>query len=178
MDIITVTISPKNYRETIKKIETAWKDIVTDDPFKYNFVDDIMKQLYLKERQNSLIAVISSILAIFIAVLGLFGLTSYTVEQRTKEIGVRKAMGSSVPGIYFSMSREIIILISVSAVLSFPLIYYASGKWLESFYYRINPGFLTFLAGLIIALGIAVLTISYRIIRAAQVNPAQSLRYE
>jgi putative ABC transport system permease protein len=76
------------------------------------------------------------------------------------------------------MSREIIILISVSAVLSFPLIYYASGKWLESFYYRISPGFLTFLAGLFIALGIAVLTISYRIIRAARVNPAQSLRYE
>jgi putative ABC transport system permease protein len=175
---ITVKISPKNNRETIKKIETAWKEFTTNDPLKYHFIDDIMKQLYVKERQNALIAVISSILAIFIAALGLFGLTSYTVEQRTKEIGVRKAMGSSVPGIYFAISREIIILISISALLSFPIIYYVSGKWLENFYYRINPGLLTFLAGLIVAFGIAVLTISYRTLRAARVNPAQSLRYE
>jgi putative ABC transport system permease protein len=175
---ITAKISSGNHRETIKKIETAWKEFVKDDPFKYHFVDDIMKQLYVKERQNALIAVISSILAIFIAALGLYGLTSYTVEQRTKEIGVRKAMGSSVPGIYFAISREIIILISVSALLSFPVIYYVSSKWLENFYYKISPGLLTFLAGLIIALGIAVLTISYRTFRAARVNPAQSLRYE
>jgi putative ABC transport system permease protein len=137
-----------------------------------------MRQLYVKERQNALIAVISSILAIFIAALGLYGLTSYTVEQRTKEIGVRKAMGSSVPGIYFVISREIIILISISALLSFPVIYYVSRKWLENFYYRISPGLLTFLGGLIVALGIAVLTTSYRTLRAARVNPAQSLRYE
>jgi putative ABC transport system permease protein len=163
---------------TIKKIETTWKEFTTDDPLKYRFIDDIMKQLYVKERQNALIAVISSILAIFIAALGLYGLTSYTVQQRTKEIGVRKAMGSSVAGIYFVISREIIILISVSALLSFPVIYYLSGKWLENFYYRISPGLLTFLSGLIVALGIAVLTISYRTIRAARVNPAQSLRYE
>jgi len=81
-------------------------------------------------------------------------------------------------GIYFSISREIIILISVAAALSFPLIYYVSGKWLEKFYYRISPGLFTFLAGLMIALGIAVLTISYRTLRAVSVNPAQSLRYE
>jgi putative ABC transport system permease protein len=175
---ITVKISPKNQMETIRKIETIWKEFTTDEPLKYRFIDDIMKLLYVKERQNALIAVISSILAIFIAALGLYGLTSYTVEQRTKEIGVRKAMGSSVAGIYFVISREIIILISISALLSFPVIYYVSGKWLENFYYRISPGLLTFLGGLIIALGIAFLTISYRTIRAARVNPAQSLRYE
>lgn len=175
---ITVKVSPKNNRETIKKIETAWKEFTTDDPLKYRFIDDIMKQLYVKERQNALIAVISSILAIFIAALGLYGLTSYTVEQRTKEIGVRKAMGSSVPGIYFAISRETIILILISALLSFPIIYYVSGKWLENFYYKISPGLLTFLGGLIVALGIAILTISYRTLRAARVNPAQSLRYE
>jgi putative ABC transport system permease protein len=100
------------------------------------------------------------------------------LEQRTKEIGVRKAMGSTVHGIYFAISREIIILILVSAALSFPILYYLSRKWLENFYYRISPGFFTFLAGLIIVLGIAVLTISHRTLRAARVNPAQSLRYE
>ena len=175
---ITVKVSPKNHTETIKKIETAWKEFTTNDPLRYRFIDDIMKQLYVKERQNAIIAVISSILAIFIAALGLYGLTSYTVEQRTKEIGVRKAMGSSVPGIYFAISRETIILILISALLSFPIIYYVSGKWLENFYYKISPGLLTFLGGLIVALGIAILTISYRTLRAARVNPAQSLRYE
>jgi putative ABC transport system permease protein len=123
-------------------------------------------------------AVIFSILAIFIASLGLFGLTSFTVEQRTKEIGVRKAMGSSISGIFVVISREIIILVTISALIAWPLIYYIAQKWLENFYYRINLGVFSFAAGLVIALGIAILTISYRILRAATVNPAQSLKYE
>ena len=134
--------------------------------------------MYIQEKQNAQMAVIFSILAIFIAALGLFGLTSFTVEQRTKEIGVRKAMGSSVSGIYFVISREIIILVSISALIAWPLIYYIAGKWLENFYYRINPGVFSLLAGLAIALSIALLTISYRILKAARVNPAQSLKYE
>jgi len=123
-------------------------------------------------------AVIFSILAVFIAARGLFGLTSFTVEQRTKEIGVRKAMGSSVAGIYFQMSKEVILLVSVSALISWPLIYYIAGKWLENFYYRINLGMFSFIAGLSIALGIALLTISFKVLQAARVNPAQSLKYE
>jgi len=175
---ITVKISPQNYRETIGKIEDTWKKFTIDEPIKYTFVDDRMKQLYLTEQQNALIAVISSILAIFIAALGLYGLTSYTVEHRTKEIGVRKAMGSSVLSICYRISRETIILVAISALISFPVIYYVSGKWLENFYYRIRPGILTFLGGLTIALLIALLTISYRTLKAARSNPAQSLRYE
>jgi putative ABC transport system permease protein len=175
---ITVKISPANYQETIKKIEDSWKEFTIDEPIQYTFADDIMKRLYSTERHNALIAVISSFLAIFIAALGLFGLTSYTVEHRTKEIGVRKAMGSSVTGICLLISRETIMLVSLSALLSFPIIYYVAGKWLENFYYRLNPGILTFLEGLIIAILIAILTISYRTYRAAIINPAQSLRYE
>ncbi len=175
---ITVRISPDNHRETIKRIETAWKEAAPNDPLKYHFLDDIMKQLYIKEKQNARIAVIAAVLAIFIASLGLYGLTSYTVQRRTKEIGVRKAMGSSIPAIYLSISKEIIILVSVSALISFPVIYYVSNKWLQNYYYRISPGVLTFLGGLVIALGIAVLTISYRTMKAAKINPAQSLRYE
>jgi putative ABC transport system permease protein len=123
-------------------------------------------------------AVIFSILAIFIAALGLFGLTSFTVEQRTKEIGVRKAMGSSVSGVFMVISREVVILVSISAIIAWPLIYYIAEKWLQNFYYRITPGFFSFVAGLLIALAIAVFTISYRILRAVSVNPAQSLKYE
>ena len=122
--------------------------------------------------------VIFSILAIFIASLGLFGLTSFTVEQRTKEIGVRKAMGSSITGIYIEISKEIVILVSISALIAWPLIYYIANKWLQNFYYRINMGAFSFIAGLTIALGIALLSISYRILKATRVNPAQSLKYE
>ncbi|MBE0678700.1 MAG: hypothetical protein IH592_08040 [Bacteroidales bacterium] len=134
--------------------------------------------MYKQEKQNAQMAVIFSILALFIAALGLFGLTSYTVEQRTKEIGVRKAMGSSVTGIYIVISREVVVLVSVSALIAWPLIYYFAGRWLEGFHYRIELGLPILLAGLAVALAIALMTISYRIVRAARVNPAQSLKYE
>jgi len=175
---ITVRLSGQNMSRTISDIEGKWKEFVSNNPLQYYFLDADFEQMYKQEKQNAQMAVIFSILAIFIAALGLFGLTSFTVEQRTKEIGVRKAMGSSVSGIYIVISREVVILVSVSALIAWPLVYYWAGKWLQNFYYKINLGFFTLVIGLAIALGIAVLTISYRIIRAARVNPAQSLKYE
>lgn len=175
---ITVRLSARDYSRTISEIEAKWKEFVQNNPLQYYFLDQDFEKMYIQEKQNAQMAVIFSILAIFIAALGLFGLTSFTVEQRTKEIGVRKAMGSSISGIYLVISRETIILVSISALLAWPIIYYIAGKWLENFYYRINLGVFTFIAGLSIALGIAILTISYRVLRAARVNPAQSLRYE
>jgi putative ABC transport system permease protein len=175
---LTVRISPQNYSKTISQIENKWKEFTANEPLQYYFVDEDFEKMYIQEKQNAQMAVIFSILAIFIASLGLFGLTSFTVEQRTKEIGVRKAMGSSVAGIYYEMSKEVIVLISVSAVIAWPIIYYIAENWLRNFYYRINPGTFSFVAGLTIALGIAILTISYRILVAARVNPAQSLKYE
>jgi putative ABC transport system permease protein len=175
---LTVKLSAQSYAATITEIEKVWKEFTSNNPLQYYFVDEDFEQMYIQERQNAQMAVIFSVLAIFIAVLGLFGLTSFTVEQRTKEIGVRKAMGSSVSGIYLVISREVMILVTISALIAWPLIYYIADRWLENFYYRIDPGLLTFVAGLIIALGIALLTISFRIMRAARVNPAQSLKYE
>jgi putative ABC transport system permease protein len=175
---ITVRLSAQNYSKTISSIEDKWKEFVSNNPLQYYFVDADFEQMYIQEKQNAQMAVIFSILAIFIAALGLFGLTSFTVEQRTKEIGVRKAMGSSVTGIYVEISKEVIILVSISALIAWPVIYYIAGKWLENFYYKINLGAFSFVAGLTIALGIAILTISYRILKAARVNPAQSLKYE
>jgi putative ABC transport system permease protein len=87
-------------------------------------------------------------------------------------------MGSSITGIYVTISREVIILVTVSAIIAWPVVYYWAGKWLQNFYYKITLGLFTFIIGLAIALGIAVLTISYRILRAARINPAQSLKYE
>jgi putative ABC transport system permease protein len=175
---ITVRLTAQNYSTTISAIENKWKEFIPNNPLQYYFVDEDFEQMYIQEKQNAQMAVIFSGLAIFIAALGLFGLTSFTVEQRTKEIGVRKAMGSSVSGIYIVISKEVIILVSVSALIAWPVVYYWAGKWLENFYYRINIGLFSFVAGLTIALGIALITISYRILRAARVNPAQSLKYE
>jgi len=178
MRYLTVKISANNYSKTISEIENKWKEFTANKSLEYYFVDQDFEQMYIKEKQNAQMAVIFSLLAIFIASLGLFGLTSFTVEQRTKEIGVRKAMGSSITGIYIIMSKEVIILVSISALIACPVIYYIAGKWLENFYYRINLGVFSFVAGLTIVLGIVILTISYRVMRAARVNPAQSLKYE
>jgi putative ABC transport system permease protein len=175
---ISVKLSALNYSKTISDVEKVWKEYASNSPLQYYFLDADFEKMYSQEKQSARMAVIFAALAIFIASLGLFGLTSYTVEQRTKEIGVRKAMGSSIASIYVVISKEIIILVSISALIAWPIIYYYAGKWLENFYYKINLGVFSFVAGLIIALGIAVLTISYRVLQAARVNPAQSLKYE
>jgi putative ABC transport system permease protein len=175
---LSVKISGLNYSKTINAIESKWKEYTANNPLQYYFVDADFEQMYIQEKQNARMAVVFSILAIFIAALGLFGLTSFTVEQRTKEIGVRKAMGSSVAGIYIEISKEVLILISIAALIAWPVIYYFAKQWLENFYYRINLGAFSFIAGLTIALGIAVLTISYRVLKAANINPALSLKYE
>ncbi len=175
---LTVRLNAGNYSKTISAIESKWKEFTGNQPLQYYFLDKDFEEMYVQEKQNAQMAIVFAILAIFIAALGLFGLTSFTVEQRTKEIGVRKAMGSSIGGIFVEISKEIFILVTISALIAWPVIYYLAGKWLQNFYYRISPGVFSFIAGLTIAMGIAMLTISYRVIRAARVNPAQSLKYE
>jgi len=117
-------------------------------------------------------------LAILIASLGLFGLTSFTVEQRTKEMGVRKAMGATVSSLFALISREIVILVCISTLIAWPVVYFISKNWLQNYYYRIELPILDFLFGFIIAIAIAIITISYRTIKSAMVNPSESLRYE
>jgi putative ABC transport system permease protein len=175
---LSAKILLRNYSVTINEIRNLWKEFTGNGSLEYYFLDDDFEKMYAVEKQDARISEIFSILAVFIASLGLFGLTSFTVAQRTKEIGVRKAMGSSIGGIYLQISREIIILVIISALLAFPAIYYFGGKWLENFYYKISIGIFSFVLGLLVALGIAILSISFKIIRAARINPVQSLKYE
>ncbi|MGE5347834.1 MAG: ABC transporter permease, partial [Actinomycetota bacterium] len=146
---ITVKLRAGDYSKTIAEVENKWKEFVPNTPLQYYFLDEDFAKMYIQEKQNAQMAVIFSILAILIASLGLFGLTSFTVEQRTKEIGVRKAMGSSIAAIYTEISKEIVILVTISAIIAWPLVYYWAGKWLESFYFRITPGIFSFVSGLI-----------------------------
>jgi putative ABC transport system permease protein len=175
---LSVKLSASDISKTISAIENKWKEFTGNKPLGYYFVDKDFEQMYKAEKQNARMAVIFSIMAIFIASLGLFGLTSFTVEQRTKEIGVRKAMGSTVTGIYAVISKEVILLTFIAAIIAWPIIYFIAGKWLESFYYKLPLSAFSFISGLAIALGIAIITISYRIIRAAGMNTAQSLKHE
>ena len=163
---------------TLAAIEKVWLSYTSGDPIQYFFMDKDLERLYKEERQNSKLAVMFTILGILVASLGLFGLTSFTVQQRTREIGVRKTFGASVYNIWYLIAKEILVLITVSAVVAIPFAWWIAGNWLQNYEYRISLQPLDFVAGFFVAIFTALLTISYRAIRTAQMNPVISLRYE
>ena len=175
---LTVKISANNYSKTISEIENKWKEFTANKPLEYYFVDEDFEQMYIQEKQNAQMAVIFSILAIFIASLGLFGLTSFTVEQRTKEIGVRKAMGSSVTGIYIVISKEVIILVSISAFIACPVIYYIAGKWLRELLLQNKPWCIQLCCRFDYCPWYCYSYNQLSHPEGSRVNPAQSLKYE
>ncbi len=175
---ISVKFSGKATLSTINQIEGIWKQFAENNPLQYFFMDNDFAEMYKVERQNAKLSVLFAILGIFIAALGLFGLTSFTIEQRTKEVGVRKAMGASNASIFYIISKEIIILVCVATILAWPLIYFVSNNWLQNYYYRVNLRIMEFVLGFVIAISIALITISYRTIKSVQLNPADTFRYE
>jgi len=175
---ISIRVSPSSIGNTITEIEKTWKEFTANDPMQYFFMDKDFERLYKEEKQSANLAILFTFLAILIASLGLFGLTSFTVEQRTKEMGVRKAMGATVSSLFVLISKEIVLLVCISTLIAWPTVYFISKNWLQSYSYRINLPLFDFLLGFIIAITIALITISYRTIKSARVNPAESLRYE
>ncbi|HAF29388.1 MAG TPA: cell division protein FtsX [Bacteroidales bacterium] len=175
---ISIKLKDEAPVNTLKEIEKVWNEFTANEPIQYFFMDNELKQLYIEEQQNAKLSVVFTILAIVIASLGLFGLTSFTVQQRTKEIGIRKALGASVGNVFYIISKEIIVLVTISTVIAWPIIYFIAKNWLQNYQYKINLNIFDFLIGFVIALTIAVLTITYRTLRAARLNPALSLRYE
>ncbi len=175
---VSARISPGNYQSTIAYMNQSWKKYAGNESFKYNFFDQGWTHLYSAEERTGKLATIFSILAIFIACLGLLGLAAFITEQRTKEIGVRKVLGASVPEIIFLLSKEFTKWVLIANAIAWPVAYLVMNNWLQSFAYRINIGPLIFLYSGIIALLIALLTVSSHAIRAARANPVKSLRYE
>lgn len=175
---VSIKLSANSNAGTIEKIEEIWGSFTNDDPMQYFFMDQDFEHLYKEERQNAQLAIIFTILGILIASLGLYGLTAFTVQQRTKEIGVRKTFGASVIDIWYLIAKEIMILILISTAIAWPLIYWVADNWLQNYYYRISLRPTDFLIGLFIALFIAMVTISYRILKTALLKPVLSLRYE
>ncbi|MBA7675580.1 hypothetical protein ES703_83816 [subsurface metagenome] len=162
----------------MRLIEDQWQEFIPDQPFDYYFLEDDLANLYENEERTGLIVTLFSILAIFIAGLGLFGLASFTAEQRTKEIGVRKVLGATVTNIVTLLSKEIVVLVLIAAAIAWPLAWYGMGRWLEYFAFRISLGISTFILAGVLALLIALLTVSYQAVRAALANPVEALRYE
>jgi predicted permease len=175
---IVIRLSPGDMAASLDLIEKTWKRVVPGYPFEYEFLDEEFDLYYWRERRMGSLLGYFSFLAVFIACLGLFGLASFTAEQRTKEIGIRKVLGASVSSITLSLCREFALLVTAANLIAWPLIYLVSRDWLNNFAYRFEMGpFLFILAGLL-ALTIALLTVSYQAVRAARANPVEALKYE
>lgn len=162
----------------IESISTKWKNFKVAEPFSYTILDDSFNQAYLKERRMGLILQIFAILTIFVACLGLFGLVTFSAEQRFKEIGIRKTLGSTVTQIVSLLAKDFVKLVFISFLVSFPIGFYLMDQWLQDFAYRIDIPWWVFMLTALITVVIAFFTISYRSIRAANANPIESLRAE
>ncbi len=173
-----VRISPHRVSDTLAFIGRKWKEIHPRYPFEYRFLDDMIHSLYRSEQSIGTVVTVFTVLALFISCLGIFGLSSYTAEQRTKEIGIRKVLGASVSSIVKHISKEFVFLVIIAYVIAWPLAYFLINQWLQRFAYRIAMGWWTFVLVGIVIFVLSLLTISWQIIRAATANPVNSLRYE
>jgi putative ABC transport system permease protein len=168
----------KDIPSLIKSMESRWNTFGTGEAFNYAFLDELYNETYLREANMNFILRIFALLTIFVACLGLFGLITFTTEQRYKEIAIRKTLGSSVSQIVALLSKDFLLLISISLLIAFPLGYYMMQNWLQDFEYRINISWWIFaLAGLFTVI-IAFITISFKSIKAALMNPVKSLKTE
>lgn len=176
--IVNVRISTGNISQTIAGIRRAFDELAPGAPFEYHFLDESFEALYQREQKFEKLFFFFSAFAIFIACLGLFGLASFMTGQRTKEIGIRRILGASAGSVVMLLSREFTKWVVLSNIVAWPVAYFAMNKWLANFAYRIKIGAWVFIAAGLIALIIALLTVSSKAIKAALSNPADSLRYE
>jgi putative ABC transport system permease protein len=177
-DEMSVKIDKAHIQEGIALVREIFQREVPTYPFDYSFLDEHFELLYRSDEQMGLVVTIMAVLAIMIACMGLFGLAAITTEKKTKEIGIRKALGASEGQITYLLSRNFALLVVVSFLLASPLTYYLLEGWLQSFAYRVGINPMLFLLGGFIALAIALLTISFHTIRSARANPVKALRYE
>jgi putative ABC transport system permease protein len=173
-----VRIKPDDIPATIGFMKNTWNSIVSDYPFEYHFLDESFEGLYEAEKQMSTITNYFTILGIFIACLGLFGLAAFMAERRTKEIGIRKVLGASVPRLIYLLSSEFAKWVLVANVIAWPVAYFVAHQWLQNFAYRTNVHAGIFFLAAAMSLFIALATVSFKALKTAAANPAEALRYE
>jgi ABC-type antimicrobial peptide transport system permease subunit len=171
-------VNPQQFQSVIEQVKPKWEASYPEHIFEYDFLDENIRQFYEGEQRMSILLTIFTSIAIFIGCLGLLGLATFMANQKTKEIGVRKVLGASVESIVFLFTREYVKLILIGFVFSAPLAWYAMNLWLDNFAYKITLGPMMFVAGFGITLLIALVTVGYKSLRAAIVNPANSLKCE
>jgi len=177
-NFLIIKVQKENISAALEYIDSVWKNVIGDEPLELFFFEDTMDNMYAgQERMGDIFKYVSILVAI-IACLGLFGLTLFTLEQRTKEIGIRKVLGASIPGIFRLIIREFLVWILCAYVISIPIAYYAMKNWLDNFAYRINLSWQIFLLTGLIAFTITLITISFQTIKAANANPVEALRFE
>jgi putative ABC transport system permease protein len=175
---VSIRLAAGRTREALGDAEAVWKRFNPEYPFQYDFLDDRIAEQYRNEERMMQMFGYFSLLAIFIACLGLFGLASFMAEKRTKEIGIRKVMGASLSNIMVLLSKEFTLLILVGNIIAWPLAYFAMHGWLNNFAYKTGIGWVVFVLSGFLTLAISLLTVSYQAVRAALTDPADSLRYE
>jgi putative ABC transport system permease protein len=178
VNVFTIKIKGGNIPATIAALQTEWKTLVPQRPFSYNFLDKNFDKQYITEDRFGKLFMYFAFLAIMISCLGLLGLASYSTLQRTREIGIRKVLGASVPGIVNMLSKEFLQLVIIAALIAFPIAWYGMHSWLKDFAYKVDIGWWVFAAAGVLSCFIAIVTISFQAIRAALTNPVMSLRSE
>ena len=173
-----VRIAPNNASQAVKAIQNIWKRTLPGKPLEYNFLDDTFNKLYKEDLQTSILIFVFSMIAIVISALGLFGLTAFTAEQRTKEIGIRKVLGATAGNITAMLSKDFVKLVFIAILIASPIAFWAMNKWIQNFAYRIEITWWIFIAAGLITLIIALVTVSFQAIKAAVANPVKSLRTE
>ncbi len=176
--VLMLRLTGRNVEETISFLETKWKEMLPGQIFDYSFLDEQLSESYSLDIQQSKLVNIFSIVCIIISCLGLLGLSSFTIQQRTKEIAVRKILGAEVNQIMYLLFKEILVLILISSLIAFPIAHFAGVEWLKGFAYRIEMPYLIFLVISMGAVILSFLTIFYHSMRVAVTNPAVSLKYE
>jgi len=177
-NIVYIKLSGSNTEQTLSFIESKWKEVFPDQPFTYTFLSERFNNQFEADENRGFIFTIFTILAIIIACLGLFGLASYMVEQRTKEIGIRKVFGAGEGVIVRLVLKDFLVLISISIVIAVPAAYYIMSNWLENYVYRTKIGVMLLIIAALITVAITLITISFKAYQASILNPAASIKTE
>ena len=159
-------------------IETSINKFSPDFIFQFRFMDDIFNRIYRSEQNLKSLLKYFTIQAIFISCLGLLGLASFMAERRTKEIAIRKVLGAKTPGLMAILCKEFVILVILANIIAWPIAYYFMSGWIEDFTYRTDIGVLVFILSAFIAIGIAIITVSFQAFKAANTNPVDSLKHD
>jgi putative ABC transport system permease protein len=175
---LSIKLAGNNIPASLASVEKIWKTYLPELPYQYTFLDENFNKLYQSEQRQGTIFTTFACIAIFIACLGLFGLSAFEITQRVKEIGVRKVLGAKVSSIVTLLSKDFLKLVLVATLIAFPIAWYAMSHWLQGFAYRVNIHWWVFVLAAILALVVALVTVSFQAIKAAVANPVESLRSE